>query len=91
MRRFLVEAYTPAGTAIGVIDDRAQRAAAELSGPEAPARYLRPIFVPEDETCFYLLDAASPGAAEAAMQQVGVSPQRISEAVHQAAGSEDGP
>jgi hypothetical protein len=43
MRRFLVEAHTPAGTAIGVIEDRARQAAAELSEPETPARYLRPV------------------------------------------------
>jgi hypothetical protein len=89
MKRFLVEAYTPAGTAIGVIEDRARRAAAELSKPETPARYLRPIFVPEHETCFYLLEAASRDAAAAAIRRAGVSPQRISEAVHRAAGSED--
>jgi len=90
MRRFLVEAYTPADTAIGVVEDRARQAADELSEPGTPARYLRPIFVPEDETCFYLLDAASHDAAAAATQRAGISPQRISEAVHQAAESEDG-
>jgi hypothetical protein len=89
MRRFLVEAYTPADTAIGVIEDRARQATAELSEPETPARHVRPIFVPEDETCFYLLDAASRDAAAAAIQRAGISPQRISEAVHTAAGSED--
>jgi hypothetical protein len=89
MRRFLVETYTPAGTAFRVIEDRARQAAAELSRPGTPVRHLRPIFVPEDETCFYLLDATSRDAAADAIRRAGVSPQRISEAVNETAESED--
>jgi hypothetical protein len=86
----LIEAYTPAGTALSVIEDRARQAAAELLNPGTPVHYLRPIFLPGDETCFYLLDATSHDAAAAAIRRAGISPQRISEAVHETAGSEDG-
>ncbi|MCA1683171.1 MAG: hypothetical protein LC685_04180, partial [Actinobacteria bacterium] len=79
MRRFLVEAYTPANSAVGDIDERARRAAAELTEAGTRVRYVRPIFVPEDETCFYLLDAASGDAAGEAIRRAGVSPQRVTE------------
>lgn len=79
MRRFLIEAYTPAGSALADIDVRARRAAAESAGTDSQARFLRPIFIPEDETCFYLLDASSSDAAIEAMRRAGVSPQRVTE------------
>src|SRR3954452_7803467 len=89
MRRFLVEVYTPAGTAIADIDDRARQAAAELSASGTAVRYLRLIFVPEDETCFYLVDATSSQAAGMAIRRAGASPQRVSEAVSETADRED--
>jgi hypothetical protein len=42
MRRFLVEAYTPADSAIDDIEDRARRAAAELSASGTRVGYTRP-------------------------------------------------
>ena len=91
MRRFLVEAYTPADSTIDDIEDRARRAAAELSASGTPVRYTRPIFVPEDETCFYLLQAESRHAAGQALRRAGVSPQRVTEAVDETATKEDQP
>jgi hypothetical protein len=91
MRRFLIEAYTPAHSEIDDIEDRARRAAAELSASGTPVRYMRPIFVPEDETCFYLLHAESHQAASEALRRAGVSPQRITEAVDGTATKEDQP
>jgi hypothetical protein len=43
-------------------------------------RYVRAIFVPEDETCFHLFEAASPDAVYAASERAGLSAQRIVEA-----------
>lgn len=91
MRRFLVEAYTPANSTIDDIEARARRAAAQLSASGTPVRYTRPIFVPEDETCFYLLEAESRHAATEALRRAGVSPQRVTEAVGETATREDRP
>jgi Protein of unknown function (DUF4242) len=61
MTTYLVEAY------VSKLDEARQRqlavaarSAAELTArEESPVRYLGSIFVPEDETCFHLLDAFS--------------------------------
>ena len=80
LKRFLVEAYTPAETVICEIEKRARRAAKELSKAGTPVRYLHPIFIPEDEICFHLLDAATSAAAAEAIRRAGVAAHRISEA-----------
>lgn len=89
MRRYLVEAYTPASTAIADVEDRLRRAAAELSNSGTRVCYLHATFVPEDETCFHLIEAASHLAVAEAVRHAGVSPQRISEAVRETAERKD--
>lgn len=89
MRRYLVEVYTPASTPLADVADRLRRAAAELSDSGTRVRYLHPIFVPDDETCFHLLDAVSSHAAAEVTRRAGVSPQRISEAVRDTTERED--
>ncbi|HZQ66279.1 MAG TPA: hypothetical protein VFA66_13750 [Gaiellaceae bacterium] len=60
MPEFLIELYVPrADTA--AVERRAARArvaAEELSREGTPVRYLRSVFVPEDETCFLLWESA---------------------------------
>ncbi len=46
-------------------------------------RFLRTIFVPEDETCFFLYRAASADAARRAVDRAGLAFERISEALTQ--------
>jgi hypothetical protein len=89
MRRFLVEAYTPSDSSIGELDGRARRAAGELSGAGTPVHYERAIFVPEDETCFYVLAATSRQDAAEVMRRAGVSAQRVTEAVRADVDSEE--
>lgn len=79
VRRFLVEVYTPADSAIAEVEERARRAAAALSAADGRGRYLPPIFVPEDETCFYVLEAACREAVSEAMRRAGISPHRVTE------------
>jgi hypothetical protein len=81
MTSFLVEAYTPAMINIVEVEARARRAAAQLAEAGTEVRYLRAIFVPEDETCFHLFEAASLDAVRAASERAGLSAQRIVEAV----------
>jgi hypothetical protein len=75
MTRFLVEAYTPATTKIADVETRARRAADGL----ADARYVRAIFVPEDEMCLHLVDATSLESANDLVRRAGISPDRIVE------------
>jgi hypothetical protein len=77
---FLVEVYTPAAATLVEIQERARKAATELSEAGAPARYVRSIVVPGDETCFHLFEASSVETVREAARRAGISPQRIVEA-----------
>ena len=81
MTRFLVEAYTPATTVIADVEARARRAADQLARAGTDVHYLRAIFVPRDELCLYLIDAASIEVANELFRWSGISPDRIVEAV----------
>jgi hypothetical protein len=80
--RYLVELYVSrAGS--GGADGAAQRArsAAEAMAREGlPVRWLRAIFVPEDETCFYLFEAGSAELVRAVGERAGISFDRVLEA-----------
>jgi len=78
--RFLVEAYTPATVQMAEVEKRARRAADHLADAGADVQYVRAIFVPEDELCLHLLDAASVEAASELVRRAGISPDRIVEA-----------
>jgi Nickel responsive protein SCO4226-like len=59
MAEFLIELYVSRVDREAVGRDAlcTRRAAAELSAEGRYVRYVRSIFVPEDETCFLLLEA----------------------------------
>jgi hypothetical protein len=61
MTEFLVELYVSKTNcaAVAVEAERLERAAAELTAEGRPVRLLQSIFVPEDETCFLLVEAAT--------------------------------
>jgi hypothetical protein len=59
MTTFLVEAYAPADVDLAEVEARAQAAAAALAGEGISVHYVRPIFVPGDETCFHLIESGS--------------------------------
>lgn len=83
MTEFLVELYVSRtdGAAVGRGAGRARRAAAELSREGTPVRYLRSIFVPEDETCFFLYEAVSADAVREAARRAQLPFERIAEAI----------
>ena len=82
LRRFLAERYLPQSDLAAA--DRSARlleaAAAELSIEGTPVRHLRAIFVPEDETCFHIFEAASPDVVGAAGERAQVPLGRIAAA-----------
>ena len=77
MTRFLVEAYTPASIEIAEVEARARRAADQLANTGTDVQYVRAIFVPEDELCLHLVDAASAEVANDLVRRAGISPDRI--------------
>ena len=83
MPEFLVELYVSRAEAAstGPCAEQARRAAQELSNQGTSVRYLRSIFVPEDETCFHLYNASSAAAVRAVASRAGLRFERISEAV----------
>jgi len=81
MTSYLVEAYTPASASIAEIETRARAATAQLAQAGTPVRYVRPIFVPEDEICFHLIEGPSAAAVCDAAGRAGITTQRIVEAV----------
>jgi hypothetical protein len=80
MTRYLVEAYTPATVEIAELEARARRTADRLSTHGTQVRYVRAIYVPEDELCMHLVDAASADVADDLIRRAGISPDRIVEA-----------
>jgi hypothetical protein len=85
---FLVELYVARldDAAVARDADGAQAASAELTREGTPVRYLRSIFVPEDETCFVLYEAESAAAVREAALRAGLRFERIAEATVQSRG-----
>lgn len=83
MAEFLVELYVAREDSAAVANgaERARAAAETLTDEGAAIRYVRAIFVPEDETCFFLYEAESPDAVREASRRAGLSSVRITEAL----------
>ena len=80
MAEYLVELYVAQGdhaTARRQVE-RAERAGVELTGEGSAVRCLRSIFVPEDETCFLLYEAASADLVAEAVRRAGLRHEHIS-------------
>ena len=69
MPSYLVESYLA----------REQAASVRLAA--AKLRVSHSIYVPEDETCVFVFDAASPSEAALAAQVAGLEPVRVVEAI----------
>ncbi len=83
MPSYLVETYLSRGHADerAVREERARSAAAELTQAGTSVRFDGVIHVPEDETCFFVFDAASGPEAVLAAQIAELDPVRVVEAV----------
>lgn len=83
MPSYLVETYMPRSHAqeARAAGRRARAAAEELSREGEPIRYLRTTFLPEDETCFHLFEAASPDAIEEVSRRAELGRARVVPAV----------
>ena len=83
MREYLVEVYVPRNGADGAREAaaRCRETAERLSGEGLAVRYVRAIFLPEDETCFHVIEAVSEEAVRAAIERAGFPSPRIVQAV----------
>lgn len=83
MSEFLVEVYRSRASAAAAPPqlEQVSGAAEELRREGQHVRFLQSIFVPEDETCFYLYEAHSDGAVREAANRSGLLIDRVVEAV----------
>ena len=81
MAEFLIELYVSCldGDAVGRDEQRAREAAAALTGEGTQVRFLRSIYVPEDETCFFLFRAASIDAVHEAARRASLAYEHVAE------------
>jgi hypothetical protein len=80
MTSWLVEGYAPMSTDLADIQERAREAAFRLTRAGTPVRYVRTIFVREDETCFHVFEAPTVEDVREVAQRALLSAQRIVEA-----------
>jgi hypothetical protein len=81
MAEFLLEVYATR-TDPRAVDEaacRARAAADSLASEGLAVRYVRSIFVPEDETCFYVYEAESAGTVREVARRAGLSVDRVVE------------
>jgi hypothetical protein len=83
VQSYLAEAYVARARAseLRAHERRARAAAKELTHEGIPIRFLRSIFVPSDEICFYVFEAVSAGAVGAACDRAALRFERVVEAV----------
>jgi hypothetical protein len=81
MVEYLLERYVSRGDseAVEAGAERARREAERISREGTAVRFVRSIFVPEDETCFYLYEAESPDAVLEAARRAELRVDRIAE------------
>jgi hypothetical protein len=81
-RSFLVETYLPrqGSETLAEVVARAKAAARAMRSDGVDVRYVRPIFVPEDETCFHLFEAPSAAAVSEVSRLASLTFDRIVEA-----------
>jgi hypothetical protein len=80
---YLLELYVARANAVAIDQDaqRVRLAAEEHTRQGTPVRYLRSIFVPEDETCFLIFEAASADAVKAVAERASLSFEHVAAAI----------
>jgi hypothetical protein len=61
VKQFLVEVFVPRSRAgeLAAAKERVRAATTRVARGDRDVRYVRAIYVPEDETCFYVFNASS--------------------------------
>ena len=81
--RYLVELHRPQDGwgELQEVAARARAAAEQLRGEGTPVRFLRSVFIPEDDTCLFLYEAGSADAVGEAGRRAALGIERVAEAV----------
>jgi len=79
MATFLAEAYLSRAGAGELRDTalRARSAAESMTSEGTPIRYLRVIFLGDEETCFHVYEAESPELVEEASRRAAIRVERV--------------
>ena len=83
MPRYLAEHYLPkaGSSSLGEAAVRAHRATEEMTLEGNPIRYLRAIFLGDDEVCFHLFEASSSDLVREASRRAAIPLERVTEAL----------
>ena len=83
MTQFLVELYVSRTDASEVarLAERTRVAAEELTREGVPVHYVSSIFLPEDETCFFLCESSTVDAVREAVRRAALPFDRVAEAL----------
>jgi hypothetical protein len=84
MPTYLLELYVPRSDAVDDAAARARQVAAAAARPGVRVRYLRSLYLADDETCFHVFEAPSREAVADAAHRVGLTDARVTEAVEPA-------
>ena len=84
MPSYFVEIYAPGESDVADLAARARTAAGDQ------VRYIRSVFVPEDETCFHLFEGPSADAIRALAGRARLEAARVVEAVEETGGLTSG-
>ncbi len=82
MPEFVLEVYV-ARTDVEAVEEGTRRARAgadSLSSEGSVVRFVRSLFVPVDETCFYVYEADAAGTVHEAARRAGLPVERVVEA-----------
>jgi hypothetical protein len=84
LERYLVELHRPLSgwQELQGVTAQARAAAEQLSEEGTPVRFLRSIFVPEDDSCFFLYEGPSADVVGEAGRRAALAVERVVEAVH---------
>jgi len=93
MNAFVVETYRArdAAGSMSAVAQRLRQAAEELTRDGSRVRYLRSLFVPQDETCLLVFEADSADLVREAAARAGVAFERVAQAVPGEGGEQEAP
>jgi hypothetical protein len=81
---FMIETYTPTTATLDAFDQSLRGAAAALSAEGVDIVYLRSILVPDDDTCFFVLEATDEEAVHEVARRAELEDPRVTRAIESA-------
>ena len=81
--RYTVELHRPQGGWVELRQaaDRARKVAEEMRREGEAVRFLRSVFVPEDEACFFLYEAPTPEAVRNAVNRAQLGAEHVRQTI----------